>query len=453
MLDGEAAGKAVQAAAGQAGDWGKLPYATRAERVRAVCASMRSHRDTLAGLLVWEIGKTWSAAGADVDRCIEGVEWYLGAAEAMLRGRAPLGLVSNIASWNYPLSVLAHAVLVQILCGNAAIAKTPTDGGGYAIGVVFALARRQGLPVSLVSGPGGPLSEALVKHDAVDCLSFVGGRATGRDIALNLLDASKRSMLEMEGVNPLGVWEFSDWSLLAKTIKKGFEYGRQRCTSYPRFVVQRRLLPPFLETYLGVVKGLRIGHPAAVAADGDEPPALDFGPLINAKKVLELHGNWDEAVEGGAIPVYEGRLDDQLFIAGQDRSAYFAPRAMVSPPRNSAVYHGEPFGPLDTIVVADRVEELIAEMNVSNGSLCASLMTDDEALAARVRGESHAFKFGHNLLRSRGDKAEPFGGRGESWKGCFVGGKHLIRAVTRGTGDESLAGNFPGVLRMPDDLT
>src|SRR5918911_991232 len=66
----------------------------------------------------------------DVDRALDGVRWYVEEIESMLGDRTPLdGPVSNIASWNYPMSVLVHAMLVQALAGNAVIAKTPTDGG------------------------------------------------------------------------------------------------------------------------------------------------------------------------------------------------------------------------------------------------------------------------------------------------------------------------------------
>ena len=81
----------------------------------------------------------------------------------MLAGRQPLaGPVSNIASWNYPMSVLVHAMLVQLLAGNAVIAKTPTDGGLCALTLASALMRRCDLPVTLVSGSGSRLSPALV---------------------------------------------------------------------------------------------------------------------------------------------------------------------------------------------------------------------------------------------------------------------------------------------------
>jgi len=443
--------QAVKAAHGEHRAWGKVSLAQRREKVKATLADMRTHRDLLASLLMWEIGKPLPAAQADVDRCIEGVQWYVENIEPMLQGRTPLGLISNIASWNYPLSVLVHVILIQALAGNSVIAKAPTDGGGISVGVAMALARRSGLPVSFVSGSGGTLSDALVRNEYVDCLSFVGGRSNGRDIASSLVDTDKRYMIEMEGVNAYGVWEFSQWADLAKQLKKGFDYGKQRCTAYPRFIVQRSLLPAFLDMYLGVVKSLRYGNPLLVAKDADPLPALDFGPLINAKKVDELKGLWNEALAGGALPIYQGSLSSTPFLPGQDTSSYFAPATLLNIPRSCKLSYIEPFGPLDAITTVDRFEELVTEMNVSNGNLVSSIATDDAAIAARAKQEVRAFKFGHNIIRSRGDKEEHFGGLGQSWKGCFVGGELLARAITQGSGDDELPGVFPEGTRLPKE--
>lgn len=448
MLDLEAARRAVQSAAAEAPGWAAVPLPERCRRVAECLAALRPHRDLLAHLLVWEIGKTVKSAGADVGRCLDGVEWYLGQVGAMCEGRRPVGVVSNIASWNYPLSVLFHAVLVQCLAGNAAVCKTPTSGGLFALTVCHAVARRCGLPVTLVSGSGGQLSEALVRNDGIDCLAFVGGKTHGRDVAAGLYDRAKRHMLEMEGVNAYGVWEFSDWDGLARQIKAGYEYGKQRCTSYVRFVVQRALFPRFLEAYLPVVRSVRVGHP--LLSDGAAPPDLDYGPLIGASKVEELNGLVGEAVGAGAVPLARNALDPAQFFPDQDTSAYFAPVALLGVPRNCRLYHHEPFGPVDTIVLVDRVEELVAEMNVSNGALVASVATDDPVVGKAVAGELRAFKVGHNRLRSRGDRAEAFGGVGQSWKGCFVGGEHLVRAVTVGPPGERLCGNFPDYTALPE---
>ena len=453
MLDLAAARGAVAAGAAEFEAWAKTPLDVRVAKVRKWLAAMKADRELLGLVLSWELGKTAASAFNSVDRCISGVEWYCDQVGPMLDGRTPVGLVSNIASWNYPLSVLVHACAVQALCGNSVIAKTPTDGGSLSITLSVALARREGIPISLISGSGGQLSEALVRGEHVGAFSFVGGKSTGRDIARRLVDKNKPYMLEMEGVNALGVWNFSDWGKLAGQLKKGFEYGKQRCTAYVRFVVQRDLLPKFLETHMGVLKGLRIGNPL-VSVDGGKTlrSDLDFGPLINEKKVEELHSHIAEATHGGGLEVYRGELDDSLFVPGQDRSGYLAPSLLVNIPRRAFLYHNEPFGPVDTVIVVDTLDQLLDEMNVSNGNLVGSIATDQPEVASRVAADSRAFKFGTNLMRSRGDREEPFGGKGASWEGCFVGGKYLVQAVTRGPAGERRYGNFEEYSQLPEEV-
>jgi acyl-CoA reductase-like NAD-dependent aldehyde dehydrogenase len=385
-----------------------------------------------------------------VDRCVDGVRWYLAESERLLAGRAPLdGPVSNIASWNYPMSVLAHAMLVQMLAGNAVVAKVPTGGGLSCLTLATALARRNGLPATLVSGRGADLNEALVRSPHLGGVAFVGGRAAGARVAAALDGLGRRHMLEQEGLNTWGVWEYGDWDLLSAQLRKTFEYGKQRCTAYPRFVVQRRLLDRFLDAYLTAVRQVRFGNPLAVAHPDDPFPDLDYGPLIDAAKAKELAGVTEETIAGGGLPVYRGSLADGRFLPGQDTSAYLPPTAVLAPPNSSPLFHAEPFGPVDTIVVVDTRAELLSAMNASNGALVATISTDDESVAAELVPEIRAFKVGINRPRSRGDREELFGGHGNAWRGAFVGGELLVRAVTRGPGDELLPGNYPDRTLLP----
>jgi len=450
MLESYDAAIALEACVKEHFRWMKVPLAERKERVARATAKIKEHRELLALLLVWEIGKPYSQAQVSVDRTVTGIEWYLQEIDAMLEGRGPLpGPVSNIASWNYPLSVLAHSLLVQMLAGNAVIAKSPTDGGVVALTLAMSFAIKEGLPVTLVSGQGGTLSSVLVRSPEIGALAFVGGRDTGGKIASDLVRSDTRHMLEQEGLNAWGIWEFSQWDLLAPMIKKGFEYAKQRCTAYPRYVVQRELFDAFLEMYLPIVKSLHIGHPLAVDSPDDDIPQVDFGPVINQAKAQELTETVSAAIKGGGIPLYRGSLGDENFLPGQDRSAYVAPAVILDPPRSSPLYHAEPFGPIDTIVVVDTIAELLSAMNVSNGALVSSLAMDDDSVATSLAEQVLAFKVGINQVRSRGDKDEPFGGKGASWKGAFVGGVHLVHAVTQGPSDERLYGNFPNYHRYP----
>jgi len=447
------ASEAVRYAADAHAEWGAVPLAERKARVSAAVESMTEARDDLALLLCWEIGKPWRLACADVDRALDGVRWYLEEIDSMLVDRSPLpGPVSNIASWNYPMSVLVHSELVQLLAGNAVIAKTPSQGGAACLTLAHALMAREGLPAELVSGGGQELSTVLVRSPEIGALAFVGGRSNGGKVAAALLDTGKRHMLEQEGLNAWGIWRFSDWSGLATHMKKGFEYGKQRCTAYPRFVVQRDLVDEFLAAYLPVAGAIRFGHPLAVESDDDDLPELDFGPLISAVKASELSARVEDAMMRGAVPLYRGRLSDGRFIDGQDTSAYAAPVTLLAPPGASRLMHEEPFGPVDTIIVVDTEAELLAQMNASNGALVASIACDDTEHATRLAGEVQAFKVGINKPRSRGDRAETFGGRGASWRGCFVGGELLVQAVTQGPDNELLYGNFPEHNRYPANI-
>ena len=450
-VDFDTAVAAVEDASRQHAAWGKVDLDERKARVSDALVGLKLARDTIALLLAWEIGKPWKLACADVDRCIDGVEWYLTQIERQMQGRSPLpGPISNIASWNYPLSVLVHAELVQMLAGNAVIAKTPSQGGFHSLTLAHAMMAKAGLPATLLSGVGSELSEALVSSPHLGAFAFVGGRSNGRATLERLADFDKRHILEQEGLNAWGVWDFTDWDNLAPHIRKGFEYAKQRCTAYPRYVVQRRLFPEFLEMYLPIVKGLRFGHPLAVEDDADELPDLEFGPVIHKTKANELRAQFNEAISTGGIPLFEGDLGHGQFIAGQDISAYVAPATVLEPPRAWSLHHSEPFGPIDSIVLVDTEAEFIAAMNVSNGNLVSSVATDDMAFAKRVREEISAFKFGINKPRSRGDREEVFGGLGASWRGAFVGGDLLIDSVT--DGERPIYGNFKGGSRFPEGL-
>ncbi|MFD9736851.1 aldehyde dehydrogenase family protein [Umezawaea sp. NPDC059074] len=449
-LDAGSARAAVAAALDDHRAWAEVPLQERKARVTAALDDLETHRDLLSLLLVWEIGKPWRLATADVDRCVEGVRWYVEEIDAMLAGRTPLsGPVSNIASWNYPMSVLVHAMLVQVLAGNAAIAKAPTDGGVSCLTLATALAARHGLPLTLVSGSGGELSPVLVGSPDIGCLSFVGGRGVGGEIVASLVDSDKRHVLEQEGLNCWGIWEFGDWDSLGPQIRKAFDYAKQRCTAYPRYVVQRELFDRFLAVYLPAVRGVAFGHPLAVEHPDDPLPDLDFGPLITDAKAKELTDVVDEAVRMGGVPLYRGSLDDGRFLPGQQTAAYLPPTAILSPPRSSPLHYAEPFGPVDTIVLVDTEAELLSAMNASNGALVATLACDDRATAKRLSADLQAFKVGVNKPRSRGDRDEVFGGRGASWRGAFVGGALLVHAVTEGPAGERLYGNFPSYSLYP----
>jgi acyl-CoA reductase-like NAD-dependent aldehyde dehydrogenase len=421
-IDADTAQHAVRAALDQHRAWRYVTLAERRARVAATLDALTQYRDLLALLLVWETGKLWRLAQSDVDRAIDGLRWYVDGIEPLIADRAPLdGPVSNIASWNYPMSVLVYAMLVQALAGNAVIAKTPTDGGVACLTLACALASREGVPVTLVSGSGGRFSEALVRAPEIGCVSFAGTGDVGATT-----DLGERHIVEQEGLNTWGIWNFSDWDRLTAALPKLFEHGKQCCTACPRFVVQRSLFDAFLDAYLPAVHTVRIGHPLAVEQRNDPCLDLDFGPLINAAKAKKLGDQVAEAIDHGAVPLHRGSLDDGYFLPDQDTAAYMPPVTLLYPPPTSPLHHAAPLGPVDTIVLVDTEEELLAAMNTSNGSLVAALSTDDRTTYRRLAPQIRAFRVGHGKARSRGDHGELFGGFGTSWLSAFVGSEPLV---------------------------
>ena len=176
-IDHQTAVDAVALAAQLHTAWARIPLSERIGRVTEAVDLLQSQRDLLALLLVWEIGKPWLIALADVDRCIDGVRWYLDQIPRQLKvgtseERTPLsGPVSNIASWNYPMSVQVHAELVQCLAGNAVVAKTPSQGGFHTLTLAHAIMKRAGLPVTLLSGIGSSLGDVLIRSEEIGALA------------------------------------------------------------------------------------------------------------------------------------------------------------------------------------------------------------------------------------------------------------------------------------------
>jgi acyl-CoA reductase-like NAD-dependent aldehyde dehydrogenase len=295
LLDHDQAVEAVEASVADHKMWIDVPLAERKQRVQACLDALGEHRELFGLLLVREIGKPWKQAVTEVDRTLASTGWYLEEIDRMLEGRSPLpGPVSNIASWNYPINQLFFTMLIEALAGNAAVAKVPSEGGLAATTLAVELGRRAGLPFTLISGKGSQLSPVLVQTESLGALSFVGGRSVGGAIASALVESDTRHMLEQEGLNAWGIWDFSDWDTLAEQIRSGFQYGKQRCTAYPRYVVQRSLFDDFLEMYLPVLRSLQFGNPLAVAEPDEDLPDLDFGPLISADKAREVAGLVDE---------------------------------------------------------------------------------------------------------------------------------------------------------------
>jgi len=254
----------------------------------------------------------------------------------------------------------------------------------------------------------------LIRSEGIGHSRSSGVVRTDGGPLLALADTGRRHMLEQRA-SRLGRLDFSQWDLLAQHMRKSFEYAKQRCTAYPRYVVQRRLMP-------GVPRDLSARRqcdsgsvtPWRWSSGTIRCPSSISEPVIHATKASDLSRQFDEAVHGGGIRCYRGSVGDGRFLDVQDTSAYIAPACVLQPPASWSLHHAEPFGPLDSVVVVDTQAELLAAMNASNGSLVASIATDDTDTGATVAEELQAFKVASTKPRSRGGPRGGLRGLGAS---------------------------------------
>ncbi len=156
-------------------------------------------------------------------------------------------------------------------------------------------------------------------------MSFVGGRDTGGQVAPSLADLGRRHILEQEGLNCWGVWDYSDWATLTGQIRKTYDYAKQRYTAYPRFVVQRSAFGEFLAAYLPAV--FRVcGSGTSRRGVGRRSAA---GARLRASDQQRQGERPDRPGRRGGVEGWRatvpGALDDGRFLQGQDISAYMAP--------------------------------------------------------------------------------------------------------------------------------
>ena len=316
---------------------------------------------------------------------------------------APLpGPVSNIASWNYPMSVQVHAELVQLLAGNAVVAKTPSQGG-FPLPDPGARAdapgRAAGHPAVRRGRPARRGADPQRGHRRAGVRRRPGQRPPGGRVAGRHRPAAHARAGGAQHLGHLGL--LASGTLLAAHLRKGFEYAKQRCTAYPRYVVQRRLFPAFLRCTCrwsrrcGSATRSRSPTPAIRC-----PTWTSARSSTPAKAARPARARSTRRVPGGGIPLYRGTLDRRRVPR---RPGHLGLRRAGLPcwsrRRRWSLHHAEPFGPLDSIVVVDTEAELLAAMNASNGSLVASIATDDADFAARVAEQLQAFKVGINKPR------------------------------------------------------
>ncbi|MFQ5790836.1 MAG: aldehyde dehydrogenase family protein, partial [Acidobacteriota bacterium] len=194
----EMAARAVEVADEKFRSWQYTPPEKRSQYLFDAAQVMRRRRHELGAWMVYEVGKSWVEADADVAEAIDFLEFYgrenLRLAEPQpvvpLAGEEnelhyiPLGVTVVIPPWNFPLAILAGMTSAAIVAGNTVVLKPSSDSPtiGYKF---FEIMEEVGLPdgvLNFVTGPGSTVGDFLVKHPRTRMVAFTGSREVGLGI-------------------------------------------------------------------------------------------------------------------------------------------------------------------------------------------------------------------------------------------------------------------------------
>src|ERR1039457_4746510 len=278
----ELANRAIEDAYAFFPEWSATPANRRIAMLRRAAAIIRERKIEFDAWLVYEAGKTWPEAEADVCEAIDFCEYYAREMQRLagphpvvqLPGEhgetfyIPLGVGVVIPPWNFPLAILVGMTVASLVAGNTVVLKpsseTPTIGAKFAEVLLEA-----GFPeraFTLLTGSGATGGDVLVGHPKTRFISFTGSRDVG--LRINELAARtqrgqiwiKRVVAEMGGKDAIVVDADADLEKAVDGVLfSAFGYQGQKCSACSRAIVDAKVYDRFLEKLVSKAKALKVG--------------------------------------------------------------------------------------------------------------------------------------------------------------------------------------------------
>jgi RHH-type proline utilization regulon transcriptional repressor/proline dehydrogenase/delta 1-pyrroline-5-carboxylate dehydrogenase len=459
MAGADHADLAVSAARAASPDWAATPADRRAHILIEAAAIVRRRRFELAAWEVYECGKPWQEADADVAEAIDFCEFY---AREMIRlaqprhrdvpgetnfsEHLPRGVAVVIPPWNFPLAIPCGMTAAALAAGNTVILK-PAGQAPLMCWYLTRVLHEAGVPAGALNylpGLGEEVGKALVNHPDVDVIAFTGSRDVGLLINRQAADTKpgqthvKRVIAEMGGKNAILIDDDADLDeAVVGVIQSAFGYAGQKCSACSRAIVLEGIYDTFVARLAEAARAVKVG-PA-------DDPETQVGPLIDAaarRRVLEYQRI--AAAEGRLVYHAElGTLADQGYFVGPMIVADVAPTARVA--------QEEIFGPVLAVIKAKDLDDALQIANGTQYALTGGLYSRSPANIERVKRE---FRVG-NLYINRGITGalvdrQPFGGFKLSGIGTKAGGPDYLLEflLTRSVTENTMRRGF-----APEDVT
>ncbi|MFD4605739.1 aldehyde dehydrogenase family protein [Streptomyces sp. NPDC058464] len=369
-------------------EWARTPAEERARVMRRAAALFEEHRDTLIEWVIRETGGVRGKAETELAGTIG--ELYHSAAlliepegqvlpsaapgRMSLARRVPLGLVSVITPWNFPMLLAMRSVAPALALGNAVLLKpdpqTPVTGGVVLARILAEAGVPEGV-FSIVNG-GAEVGEALVTAPDVRLVTFTGSTAVGRRVGRLAGEHLKKVSLELGGKSPIIVMDDADIEAASSAGAWGaFLHQGQICMASGRHIVHRDVADDYVAALAERAERLPVGDPFR------EEVAL--GPIINSRQLARVDTIVKDTVAAGA----------KLMAGGTCEGPYYAPTVLSDVARDMPAYDLEVFGPVAPVTVAEDEEHAIFLANDTDYGLSAAVYTSslDRGLrmAARIR--------------------------------------------------------------------
>ena len=400
------------------GLWPTMKVADRIAAMEKFVLQMKTKREEIVKLLMWEIGKTLPDSQKEFDRTVEYIYDTIEDYKKMDRTsakfeknsgvyahirRGPLGVVLCLGPYNYPLNETFALLIPALIMGNTAIFK-PAKHGVLLLSPLLE-AFQNSFPagvVNIIYGRGRTLATPIMETGKVDVLALIGNSKSANSIQANHPNKNRlRLVLGLEAKNPAIVLPDADLDLaISECVVGATSFNGQRCTALKVVYVHEEIVDEFNKRFAAKVDALKFGNPW-------EKGVL-LTPLPEPEKSVYIQELIDDAIKKGAKIINEN--------GGETTENFIFPAVLYPVSKNMRVFEEEQFGPVIPVLSFKDIQEPLTDMAASNYGQQVSVFGSDVKTLAPLIDTLVNLVCRVNLNSScqRGPDMYPFTGRKDS---------------------------------------